>query len=119
MTTISKAGLKRLKDQESKMRSRLSSKLVSFKNDYLGDYSEWNWRKIEDSINEKESLINDPERIRLINEVREEQSRSRWFHKLTVGELEGQVVRLKKNYEVENLKNHEWLNEAMNSYNNK
>ena len=117
MTTISKAGLKRLKDQESKMRSRLSMKLVSFKNNYIGDYAEWNWSKIDNEIIENELLINDPERIRLINEARE--ARSRWFHKLTVGELESHVVRLKKNYEVANLKNHEWLNEAMDSYNNK
>ena len=56
MTTISKAGLKRLKDQESRMRSLLSMKLVSFKNDYLGDYAEWNWSKTENSIIEKEFI---------------------------------------------------------------
>ena len=119
MTTISKAGLKRLKDQESRMRSLLSMKLVSFKNDYLGDYAEWNWSKIENSIIEKELLINDPERIILINKEREAQTRSRHFHKLTVSELEGQIVRLKKNYDFVNLKNYEWLNEAMEGYNNK
>ena len=113
MTTISKAGLKRLKDQESRMRS------LSFKNDYLGDYVEWNWSKIENEIAEKELLINDPERIRLINEAREAQSRSRWFHKVTVRELEGQIKTLKRNYDYVNLKNYGWLNEARDSYNNK
>tara|TARA_R110002051_G_C8655085_1_gene488173 strand:- start:159 stop:719 length:561 start_codon:yes stop_codon:yes gene_type:complete len=119
MTTISKAGLKRLKDQESRMRSLLSMKLISFKNDYLGDYVNWNWSKIENSIIEKELLINDPSRIRLINEERQAQTRSRWFHKLTVSELEGQVKTLKKNYNYVNLKNHGWLTEAMEGYNNK
>ena len=55
----------------------------------------------------------------MINEVREANSRSRWFHKLTVVQLENEVIELKKNYDFVNLKNHTWLSEAMDSYNNK
>ena len=37
---ISKAAAKRLKDSERRMRNILNRKLISFKNDYLGDFVE-------------------------------------------------------------------------------
>ena len=51
MATISKAQLKRDADKKSLIRSRVSKKLIDFKNQYIGDFVNYEVAQIKDLAN--------------------------------------------------------------------
>ena len=110
----------RNKQLRSTLTNKLSFKLKGFKNSYLGEYADYQESKIENEIKWNRNLAENPEELRIHNQIilsKTRESSRRWFTSLTIESFLQTIKRLEYKLSFNNSNRFEWMSEANESYN--
>jgi len=119
---MSKASEKREKVYRETLVRKLTVKLRTFRNLYLGDYVSFKKEKINSEIEKKEYLISNPLVLLNLNTIlRNEtpESRRRWYTPICIKALELEITRLKGTLVNEHINTFDWITTANESFEDK